>query len=100
MECQQDDLQVLILPLLSIHITSNATPSHAMFKIKVFLVMVDLFFLQSINILKAHGKSTKESYLLNGYALNSGRAAQGMPTKQTPARTACLDFNIQYPFCF
>jgi T-complex protein 1 subunit alpha len=54
-----------------------------------------LFILQSINILKAHGKSAKESYLLNGYALNSGRAAQGMPTKVTPARIACLDFNLQ-----
>jgi T-complex protein 1 subunit alpha len=51
--------------------------------------------LQSINILKAHGKSAKDSYLLNGYALNTGRAAQGMPTRVTPARIACLDFNLQ-----
>jgi chaperonin GroEL (HSP60 family) len=57
--------------------------------------MIALFVLQSINILKAHGKSIKESYLLNGYALNSGRAAQGMPTRVTPARIACLDFNLQ-----
>ena len=51
--------------------------------------------LQSINVLKAHGKSQKDSYLLNGYALNTGRAAQGMPTRVTPARIACLDFNLQ-----
>lgn len=50
---------------------------------------------QGINILKAHGKSAKDSYLLNGYALNSGRAAQGMPIRVAPARIACLDFNLQ-----
>ncbi|XP_065852180.1 T-complex protein 1 subunit alpha-like isoform X2 [Euphorbia lathyris] len=48
--------------------------------------------IKSINILKAHGKSAKDSYLLNGYALNTGRAAQGMPA---PAKIACLDFNLQ-----
>ncbi|KAF9668768.1 hypothetical protein SADUNF_Sadunf14G0037800 [Salix dunnii] len=51
--------------------------------------------IKGINILKAHGKSVKDSYLLNGYALDSGRAAQGMPMKVTPARVACLDFNLQ-----
>ncbi|KAG1354449.1 hypothetical protein COCNU_07G005610 [Cocos nucifera] len=51
--------------------------------------------IKGINILKAHGKSAKDSYLLNGYALNTGRAAQGMPTRVAPARIACLDFNLQ-----
>nr|DAD32439.1 TPA_asm: hypothetical protein HUJ06_011290 [Nelumbo nucifera] len=51
--------------------------------------------IKSINILKAHGKSAKDSYLLNGYALNTGRAAQGMPIRVAPARIACLDFNLQ-----
>ncbi|KAI5017844.1 hypothetical protein ZWY2020_042732 [Hordeum vulgare] len=51
--------------------------------------------IKSINILKAHGKSAKESYMLNGYALNTGRAAQGMPTKVTAAKIACFDFNLQ-----
>jgi T-complex protein 1 subunit alpha len=51
--------------------------------------------LQGINILKAHGQSAKDSYLLSGYALNMGRAAQGMPMRVAPARIACLDFNLQ-----
>ncbi|RVW15215.1 T-complex protein 1 subunit alpha [Vitis vinifera] len=51
--------------------------------------------IKGINILKAHGKSAKDSYLLNGYALNTGRAAQGMPLRVAPARIACLDFNLQ-----
>ena len=53
------------------------------------------FHFQGINILKAHGKSARESYLLNGYALNTGRAAQGMPLKVSPAKIACLDLNLQ-----
>ena len=57
--------------------------------------LVDFFILQGINILKAHGKSARESYLLNGYALNTGRAAQGMPLRVSPAKIACLDFNLQ-----
>ncbi|GAB2265659.1 T-complex protein 1 subunit alpha [Dionaea muscipula] len=51
--------------------------------------------IKGINILKAHGKSARDSYLLKGYALNTGRAAQGMPIRVAPARIACLDFNLQ-----
>ncbi|KAI5328049.1 hypothetical protein PRUPE_5G058100 [Prunus persica] len=51
--------------------------------------------IKGINILKAHGKSARDSYLLTGYALNTGRAAQGMPLRVAPARIACLDFNLQ-----
>ncbi|KAK8519448.1 hypothetical protein V6N13_133371 [Hibiscus sabdariffa] len=51
--------------------------------------------IKGINILKAHGKSARDSYLLNGYALNTGRAAQGMPLRVSPAKIACLDFNLQ-----
>ncbi len=31
---------------------------------------------KAINVLKAHGKGTRESTLLNGYAINMSRAAQ------------------------
>ncbi|KAL0425801.1 UNVERIFIED_CONTAM: T-complex protein 1 subunit alpha [Sesamum radiatum] len=55
----------------------------------------DFFANLGINILKAHGKSARDSYLLKGYALNTGRAAQGMPLRVAPARIACLDFNLQ-----
>ncbi|PHT95409.1 T-complex protein 1 subunit alpha [Capsicum annuum] len=51
--------------------------------------------IKGINLLKAHGKSAKDSYLMKGYALNTGRAAQGMPMSVAPARIACLDFNLQ-----
>jgi len=50
---------------------------------------------KAINILKAHGKSAKESELLNGYAINVARAAQGMPKSVPNAKIACLDFNLQ-----
>lgn len=50
---------------------------------------------KAINILKAHGKSSKDSTLLNGYALNLARAAQGMPRVVSKAKIACLDMNLQ-----
>eukprot|EP00887_Chlorella_sp_A99_P001984 scaffold18.g1984.t1 len=51
--------------------------------------------IKAINILKAHGKSARDSRLLDGYALNLGRAAQGMPKRVAQARIACLDMNLQ-----
>ncbi|XP_051121011.1 T-complex protein 1 subunit alpha-like [Andrographis paniculata] len=51
--------------------------------------------IKEISIVKAHGKSARDSYLLKGYALNTGRAAQGMPLRVSPAKIACLDFNLQ-----
>lgn len=57
--------------------------------------------LSSIHILKAHGKSSLDSHLLDsGFAINATRAAQGMPTtvKMTDGKSvkvAMLDMNLQ-----
>mmetsp|Transcript_34830 Transcript_34830/g.77423 ORF Transcript_34830/g.77423 Transcript_34830/m.77423 type:complete len:556 (-) Transcript_34830:641-2308(-) len=50
---------------------------------------------KAINVLKAHGKSARDSVLLDGYALNLQRAAQGMPKRVAKAKIACLDMNLQ-----
>ena len=50
---------------------------------------------KAVNVLKAHGKSAKESQLLHGYALAMGRAAQGMPKKVVGAKIACLDMDMR-----
>ncbi|KAF6005165.1 Alpha subunit of chaperonin-containing T-complex [Cyanidiococcus yangmingshanensis] len=51
--------------------------------------------IQSINILKSHGRGVRESALLGGYGLNLTRASRLMPERVTNARVACLDVDLR-----
>mmetsp|Transcript_16296 Transcript_16296/g.18128 ORF Transcript_16296/g.18128 Transcript_16296/m.18128 type:complete len:547 (+) Transcript_16296:41-1681(+) len=49
----------------------------------------------AVHILKAPGKSAKESIFVEGFALNCTVAAQGMPKKIKGAKIACINFGLK-----
>ena len=52
------------------------------------------YHIRNINILKAHGQSSTESQLVDGYAIQTVKAHQLMPTQIKKAKIACIDFNL------
>merc|ERR1712127_1119803 len=49
---------------------------------------------KAIHILKTHGMSSRDSMLVDGYAIEAVRSAQGMPKSLTDCKIACVDFNL------
>lgn len=49
---------------------------------------------KAVHILKTHGMSSRDSTLVDGYAIEATRSSQGMPTSVKDAKIAFVDFNL------
>ena len=49
---------------------------------------------KAVHILKTHGMASKDSQLVDGYAIEATRSSQGMPTSIKEAKIALVDFNL------
>jgi len=63
--------------------TESATTGKAVYPVK------------SVGILKQHGRSFKDSQLIDGYVFYGGRAGQGMPRTIKNAKIALLDIDLR-----
>lgn len=67
----------------------------AMERVKMTNVMGETKYpVKNINILKVHGKSSKESILVSGYAIEASRASQQMPNELENCKVACIGFSL------
>ena len=49
---------------------------------------------RAVHILKTHGMSSRDSTLVDGYAIEATRSSQGMPTSLKDCKIAFVDFNL------
>jgi len=54
-----------------------------------------IYPVKSVGIIKQHGRSFKDSQLMNGYVMYGGRAGQGMPRTVKNAKIALLDIDLR-----